>query len=98
MPNAKELAQAVREERMEFDDALLDYLAEHHPTRVDLSFFLIVKVVIGWAVMGEWEKRIPFSDTEEATVREIIDQFGLRPFVEGANPCTRGKSDQTGKT
>jgi hypothetical protein len=82
MPSAAELAQAVREERMDFDDALLDYLQEQHPERLDLSFFMVVKVVIGWASMGQWDKDIALSDTEELTVREIIDSFGLKPFVE----------------
>lgn len=82
MPSAADLAQAVREERMDFDEALLDYLLENHHDRLDLSFFMVVKVVIGWASMGQWDKNIALSDTEELTVREIIERFGLGSFVE----------------
>jgi hypothetical protein len=80
--SAADLAQAVREEQMDFDEALLDYLLESHPERLDLSFFMVVKVVIGWAAMGQWDKCIALSDTEESSVREIIDRFGLGPFLE----------------
>jgi hypothetical protein len=82
MPTAAELAEAVRDERMDFDDALLDYLVEHHPDRLDLSFFMLMKVVMGYAAMGQWDKSVALSDTEQFSVQDIIDRFGLMPFVE----------------
>ena len=82
MPSATELAEAVREERMEFDDALLEYLMENHPGRLDLSFFMVVKIAISYAVMGHWQKDISLSEEEKLTVQEVIDKFGLRTFVE----------------
>jgi hypothetical protein len=63
-------------------DTLLEYLAEHHPNRLDLSFFIAVKVVIGWAARGVWGKSMALSEDELLTVRQIIDRFGLGPFVE----------------
>jgi hypothetical protein len=81
-PSAAELAEAVRDEQLDFDDALLEYLMEYYPDRLDLSFFMVVKVVIGWAATGQWDKSIALSETEECSVREIIDRFGLGPFVE----------------
>jgi len=96
--SAAKLAKAVREERMEFDDALLDYLLANHPERMGVSeqsadtavsFFWTLKIVISYASMGHWDKKIPLSDTEESTVREIIDTFGLEPFVEPSGPEER---------
>lgn len=84
--SAAQLAEAVREERMEFDDALLEYLQEHHPESLDESFFWALKIVISYAGMGEWDKKIALSETEEFTVREIINTFGLGPFVEPSSP------------
>ena len=83
MRTAAELAQAVRDEEIEFDDALLEYLGEHHPERLeDTSFFLVMSIAIGYAAMGKWEKVIPLSDDEKMTVKEVISKFGLAPFVE----------------
>jgi hypothetical protein len=84
MKTAQELAEAVREERMEFDDALLDLLMQNHLDHLDLSFFMKVKIAIGYAAMGNFEKHLPISK-EELSVREIIDRFGLGPFVETQN-------------
>ena len=83
MRSAEELAQAVRDEEMEFDDALLEYLSEHHPGRLeDTSFFIVMSITIGYAAMGKWDKVIPLSDDESMTAKEIIDKFGLARFVE----------------
>ena len=83
MRSAEELAKAVWDEEMEFDDALLEYLSEHHPDRLeDTSFFTVVSVIIGFAAMGMWDKPVPLSDDEQMTVKEVIDTFGLGPFVE----------------
>lgn len=80
---ATELAKAVLDEKMEFDDALLEYLSEHHSARLeDTSFFIVMSITIGYAAMGQWEKVIPLSDVEQMTVKEVIDKFGLGPFVE----------------
>ena len=82
MSSAAELAKAVREERMSFDDALLEYLQEHHPDRLDESFFWIVTISISYANMGKWEKELTISDDENVTVRQFIDTFGLGPFLQ----------------
>jgi hypothetical protein len=89
-PTAAELALAVREERMEFDDALLEYMCDHHTDRMmDFSFFMTIKIAIGYAAMGDWQKEIPFSDEEKMTVKEVIANFGLEPFVEQGNAVRR---------
>jgi len=83
MRSAAELAKAVRDEEIEFDDALLEYLSEHHPERLDdTSFFIVMKVTIGFAAMGMWEKPIPLSEDETMTAKEVIDRFGVGPFVD----------------
>ncbi len=82
LATADELAQAVREERMGFDDALLEYLTQHHPDSLDVSFVMVMKITIGYAAMGEWNKKILFSEVDTLTVKQIIERFGLAPFVE----------------
>ena len=82
MTTATKLAQAVRAEEMEFDDALLEYLMEYHPDRLDLSFLMVVKIAIGYAAMGNWQKDIALSENETLTVQQVIDKFGLGPFVQ----------------
>jgi hypothetical protein len=79
MKTATELAQAVRDEEMEFDDALLEYLMGNY---LDLSFFMTLTIAISYANTGEWEKEIPFSEDEKLTVREVVSNFGLGPFVD----------------
>lgn len=81
-PPSEKLAEAVRDERMEFDDALLDYLLETHADRLDLPLFWTLKIVIGYASMGEWAKIIAFAEAKQYSVTEIIDTLGLGPFVE----------------
>jgi hypothetical protein len=82
MKTANDLARAVREQRMEFDDALLELLLQSHLDQLDLALFMMVKIAIGHAAMGDFETQIELSDTENLTVREIIDRFGLGPFLE----------------
>jgi hypothetical protein len=81
MTTATEYAQAVRTEEIDFDEALLEYLGKHHSDRLDISFFWVAKIAIGYANMGERDKELDISDDEKLTVRQIIDQFGLEPFV-----------------
>ena len=82
LATADELAQAVREERMGFDDALLEYLTQHYPDSLDVSFVMVMKITIGYAAMGEWQKVILISEEDKLNVKQIIDKFGLGPFVE----------------
>ncbi len=79
---AAELALKVREEKMDFDDALLEYLTQHHPDTLDVSFFMVMKITIGYAAMGEWQRVILVSEEDKLNVKQIIDKFGLGPFVE----------------
>ena len=82
LATADELAQEVREERMGFDDALLEYLTQHHPDTSRRVVLMVMKITIGYAAMGEWQKDILFSEEDTLTVKQIIDKFGLGPFVE----------------
>ena len=82
MSSAVELAQAVRAEEMDFDDALLEYLMENNFDRLDLSIFMTIKIAISYAAMGQLQKDIPFSEAEKLTVQEVINKFGLGPFAQ----------------
>jgi len=85
MPSAAEFAQAVRDERMEFDDALEEYLGQHYPDKLDISFFWLAVLAVSYANMGQPEKILPVSDEEKLTVKQIIERFGLGPFLEATN-------------
>lgn len=79
---AKELAQAVRDERMEFDDALMELLMQNQPDQPDLGFFMTLKVAIGYAKLDRWDKQLAISDDDSLSVRDIIERFDLGPFLE----------------
>ena len=50
--------------------------------QLDLAFFMMVKIAIGYAKLHRWDKQIAISDGENMSVREIIDTFGLEPVLE----------------
>lgn len=82
MTTATEFALEVRQERMDFDEALLEYLGKHHADRMDITFFWVMKNAIRYAAKGRWKKTIALSENEKMTVKEVIDQFGLEPFLD----------------
>lgn len=82
MTTATEFSLEVRQERMNFDEALLEYLGKHHADRTDITFFWVMTNAIRYATKGRWKRTIALSENETTTVKEVIDNFGLVPFVE----------------
>lgn len=78
----QELAQAVRDEQMSYQDAILHHLICNLGIAVeDVALFMGLTLAIGWAQMGRWQEVIDLPNGP-ATVTEIIERFQLRAFLE----------------
>lgn len=81
MRTAAELARAVWADELEFEDALQCWLEQTCPDQLDEGLYFTLAITIGYAAMGRWNEEIPISEDEEMTVREVIEKYGLEPFV-----------------
>jgi hypothetical protein len=78
----KELAQAVRDEQMSFEDALFNHLLNNLCISIeDVALFMGLTLAIGWAQLGRWHEIIELP-SGPATVVEIIQRFQLQAFLE----------------
>ena len=79
---AEELAQAVHDEEMSFEDALIYHLLNNLGISIeDVALFMGLSLAIGWANMGQMDPVVDLPDGP-ATVAEIIERFDLRAFVD----------------
>lgn len=73
----QELAEAVRDEEMSFEDALLYHLLNNLGIAVEgVAFYIGLTVALGWASMERWDEIIDLPGGP-ATVTEIIERFQL---------------------
>jgi hypothetical protein len=80
----EQLAKAVNDEEMSFEDALIYHLLNNLGIAVeDAALFMCLSVVIGWANMGRKDEIVTLPDGP-ATVAEIIERFNLGAFVESS--------------
>jgi len=78
----QELAQAVRDEEMSFQDALLHHLVCNLGIAVeDVALFMGLTLAIGWAQLERWDEIIDLP-SGPVTVNEIIERFQLQAFLE----------------
>lgn len=78
----KELAQAVRDEQISFEDALLYHLLNNIGIAIeDVALFMGLTLAIGWAQLGRWHEIIDLPNGP-ATVTGIIVRYELREFVD----------------
>lgn len=78
----KDLAEAVRDEQMSYDDALLYHLLINLGIAVeDVSLFMALTLALGWAQLGRWREVIDLP-SGPSTVSEIIRRFQLEAFLE----------------
>lgn len=76
------LAQAVSDEQMTFEDAMLHHLVFNHSVvDVDIELYLTLVLAISWAKLDRWHEIIDLP-TGPASVTEIIERFQLRAFLE----------------
>jgi hypothetical protein len=80
-PSIKELAAAVREDQMGFEEALLMHLENRHPDHFGMEAFFILSMAISYSNMGQPEVALELAG-EKATAGEWVRRFGLEPFVE----------------
>jgi hypothetical protein len=81
MKTCKELASAVREDQMGFQEALLMHLEHRHPDHFNIEAFFVLSMAISYSNMGRPEIALEIAD-EKATAEDWVRRFGLEPFVE----------------
>jgi hypothetical protein len=81
MKTAEELAQAVREDRIEFNEGLLLHLENSHPDHYSMEAFFVLSMAISYIGLGQQEVVLELAG-EKATAGEWVERFGLVPFVE----------------
>ena len=81
MKTCEELATAVREDRIGFQEALLFHLEHRHPDHFNIEAFLVLSMAISYSNMGRPEVSLEI-DGDKATAGEWVRRFGLEPFVE----------------
>lgn len=78
----EELAQAVRDEQMSFEDALLYHLLNNLGIAIeDVALFMGLMLAIGWANLGQMNQVVDLP-SGPVMVMEIIRRFDLEEFVE----------------
>ena len=82
MATASELADEWREERLEFNDALVQHIEENLGLVPDLGIVMVLTLAIGFANLGQLKKHIDLPDGRNMTANDIISEFGIRPFLE----------------
>jgi hypothetical protein len=80
-PSIEELAIAVKEDRMDFQEALLMHLEHRHPDHFDIEAFFVLSMAISYLNMGQPDVALEMAG-EKATAGEWVGRFGLEPFVE----------------
>jgi hypothetical protein len=79
---AEQLAQAVQDEEISFEDALLYHLLNNLGVGIeDPALFLALTLAIGWANMGRMDETVDLPDGP-VTVAQIIERFQLQAFLE----------------
>ena len=78
----QELAEAVRDEQITFQDALLYHVLNNLGIAIeDVALYMALTLAIGWAQLDRWEEIIDLP-SGPATVVEIIERFQLQAFLE----------------
>jgi hypothetical protein len=78
----EQLAQAIQEEEISFEDGLLYHMLNNLGISVeDPAFFMALSLAVGWANMGQLGETVDLP-SGPATVAQIIEQFDLKAFLE----------------
>ena len=80
---ASELAKEWREERLEFDDALLRHLVENLGLVPDPPLVVGIGMAISWVNMGLSDVVLDL-ECQPMTAQEVVKKFELEPFLEAA--------------
>ncbi len=80
--SAVELARDWREERLEFNDALLQHLEGNLGLVPDLALVVGIGMAVSWANMGLPEAPVDLPGYPQMTAGAIVEKFGLEPFLE----------------
>ena len=81
---ASELAKEWREERLEFDDALLRHLVENLGlVMIGPPLVVGIGMAISWVNMGLSDVVLDLG-CQPMTAQEVVEKFELEPFLEAA--------------
>jgi hypothetical protein len=79
---ASELAREWREERLEFNDALIQHLEGNERLEADLALVLGISMAISRVNMGLPQAALDLPGYPQMTAGEIVERFGVEPFLE----------------
>lgn len=78
----EQLAQAVRDEELSFEDALIYHMLNNVGTPIEgVGLFYALSIAIGWGSMNCWDETIDLPGGT-SSVADIIERFQLRAFLE----------------
>jgi hypothetical protein len=80
--SASELARAWQEEKLEFNDALLQHLEGNLGLVPDPALVVGIGMAISWANMGLSDVALDLPGYPPMAVGEIMGRFGLAPFTD----------------
>ena len=81
---ASELAKEWREERLQFDDAILCHLVENLGLRPEEALVVGIGMAISYVNMGLSDVALDLPGCQPMTAEEIVTKFGLEPVLEAA--------------
>lgn len=88
--SVEELAEGYKQGRFSLDYALIYLLQHYFPEPLSVVSVMGLKIAIGFANVGHWDTPIPLP-TGQMTVRMVIQEFGLEPFLQpNASPGDQG--------
>ena len=83
--SVEELAEGYKQGRFSLDYALIYLLQHYFPEPLNVVSVMGLKIAVSYANVGNWDTPIPLP-TGERTVREVIQEFGLEPFLQPDAP------------
>jgi hypothetical protein len=79
---ANELAEAWRQEKLDFTDALIQHLIGNLGLVPDLALILGIQMAVSYVNSGQGETALDLPGYQEMTAGEIVAKFGLEPFLD----------------
>jgi hypothetical protein len=79
---ASELAREWREERLDFNDALIQHLEGNVGLEPDPALVLGIGIAVSWVNMGLSDTVLDLPGYPQMAAGEIVKKFGLTPFLD----------------